>query len=609
MGQAVVPAAETPREAPPALGRLCSALSVAVALGVSAYRVTAVPQWRDDAAALRALGPTPAGLEGAVSAVAGFLASVVPLGGKLLRLGLVACVATGVAALLVYGLTERLLARHGSTPRLTPLIAAVASLGTVLGPAWQSEGTIAGGAAVAAALALAATMLATDEAALGSAPTALYLGALGALCLLEQPMAALALVSVLVSVAVVRGHLPTVRTALLGLVGAVSAALPIVVARMLSALHPRSVLELGRELVPAATERLGAPLEPIEVLEAWRLELGLLPLVLALLGALFGLIVRRTRPWVIPLLLWPAADFVHSIASRRELDSDVQSPLRLLAIACAAAFAALGLHAASYFLLRAKVLLGKQAVAVLTVLYATTVFVRFDDSSTIAPRRNESVAGVLAHEVFDGLPPDALLLVRSEPIVQRLWAASAVEGARPDVVLVPVALLGRGAVAEHLLRIEPRLGPVIRDVAVRGEPSEFALSTLSDARPVHVEVDPSWDPRLLEHLLPHPYFMAFAPHAFGRSDRQRALPEVRAAFQRLAAAAGGEKWPDTRTLSALRHRMREQAATLGALGDREEALTLVGDLRAIDGQELAARELEARLQKKSRLKELLELMR
>ena len=130
-------------------------------------------------------------------------------------------------------------------------------------------------------------------------------------------------------------------------------------------------------------------------------------------------------------------------------------------------------------------------------------------------------------------------------------------------------------------------------------PSEYALSSLADARPLYLEFDPSWDRRLLEHVLPHPFWLEFAPHALGRSDRTAALEEGREAFTRVMQAAS-KPLPDKATLSVLGTGAREQAVLLAALGDRDSAAALVEQLEQVPEQGAFVSAMQAHLSAKRR---------
>ena len=114
-----------------------------------------------------------------------------------------------------------------------------------------------------------------------------------------------------------------------------------------------------------------------------------------------------------------------------------------------------------------------------------------------------------------------------------------------------------------------------------GRPSEYALSTLADARPLYVELDPSWDRRLFDQLLPTTMWLRFAPHALGRSDRREAQKEGRASWVRVRKLAQAELHPDPATLAVLIARLREQAVVYAALGDRSVLSELLDELATL----------------------------
>jgi hypothetical protein len=146
--------------------------------------------------------------------------------------------------------------------------------------------------------------------------------------------------------------------------------------------------------------------------------------------------------------------------------------------------------------------------------------------------------------------------------------------------------------------MEPALAPLIRDMAVSGQPSEHALSSLADVRPLYVELDPSWDKRLIDHLIPKPFWLRFAPHAYGRSDRTAALEKGRRPFQRVLEVAQSPEHRDRATLIMLGARAREQAVALAALGDRDNVARVMTDLETIDPGQPFLTELETRLRQK-----------
>ena len=179
-------------------------------------------------------------------------------------------------------------------------------------------------------------------------------------------------------------------------------------------------------------------------------------LALAGLATLWGLARARTRWLVVPLVAFVAADTVFPATQVGLLAADPLAPLRLLALAAVAAGVALGVHTAALALQKVKVPFARPAAVLLVAFDFTLVFVTSEDSSYVANRRGEYAADVWTDEALGALPPRSLVLVRSEAIAWRFWAARVVRGERPDVVVVPVHLLGRGSVARRLIRARAR---------------------------------------------------------------------------------------------------------------------------------------------------------
>jgi hypothetical protein len=188
-----------------------------------------------------------------------------------------------------------------------------------------------------------------------------------------------------------------------------------------------------------------------------------------------------------------------------------------------------------------------------------------------------------------------LLLVRSEALAYRLWAAQIARGARTDLVVIPEPLLERGNVAALLLRQEPALSPLVREMALSGAPTEFSLSSLSDARPLFVEIDESWPKRLRDHLGPRPFFPRFSAHPLGRSDRAQSLKESDDGWQRALAVATRPAARDAATLAVMQSELRDRALLLVDDGDRDAAELAVQALLSIDPHDTVAATLTARL--------------
>lgn len=582
-----------------ALSEWCGWLAFAIPLLVTLLRASPFTQWRDDLAVVRGLGFVPMAGEGTLASLLMQAASLLPVGGRLLRASLVGALGLAISARLVYTFAERLLRANAATPRLTPPLALAASLSATLAAAWQLEGTIAGGATLAAALALAGILLRPD-ARVGDARVWLGFGALVTVTTLESHSAGAALAVALAAQVLALGELPARRSIALFGAGALIAAALMLVPLLLRPLSGRAWVDLGYGLSSADLIAADVAAERPGALGAWFADVGLVSVVLALGGLGWGLARTRTRWLAAPLAALVAADLLFPATRTGLVAADPLAALRLLAVAALAIAAALGVHTLALGLLSSRLPMARGAAVLLVAFDFTLVLVTGEDSSYVADRRTQNAAEVWTDEAIGNLPPRSLLLVRSEAVAWRLWAARHVRGERPDVVVVPVPLLSRGSVAASLLREEPALAPLVRDLVISGRPSEYALSTLADARPLFVELDPEWDRRLVHHLIPRPLWLGFAPHALGRSDRTAALERGHRSFSRVLAVARTPDYRDAATLSVLTARAREQAVVLASLGDRDSVADLLLGLRDIDPGDPIAAELEARLGEKRR---------
>ena len=577
---------------------LCGWLALAVPLVVTLLRTSAFTQWRDDLPIVRALGLVPIGGEGTLSSVLMQAASLLPIGGRVLRAALPSALCLALASRLAYSLTARLLEQNAFTPRLTPFLALAAALTATLAPTWQLEGTIAGGATLAAALVLAGLLL-RPSASARDARVWLAFGAFVGLTSMESHAAGAALLVALAAQVFAIGEIPPKRGLALAAIGALVTGLLCAIPIAVRPRAARAWVHLGITLSSASVAGADVAAARSGILTTWFAEVGIIACVLALGGLGWGLIRGKTRWIAVPLAILVVADVVFPATRGGLLSADPLAPVRLLALVALAAAAALGVHTAAVALQRSDLPFARTAAALLVAFDFTLVLVTGEDSGFPADRTSQNAAEVWTDEALGGLPPRSLLLVRSETVAWRLWAARVARGERPDVVVVPLPLIGKGSVATKLLAVEPALAPLIRDMAVSGQPSESALSSLADARPLYVELDPSWDKRLVDHLIPKPFWLHFAPHAYGRSDRTLALEKGRRPFKRVLDAAQTAEHKDQATITMLSVRTQEQAIALAALGDRDSVGELVADLRAIDPDHAFANELEARMKKKA----------
>ncbi len=574
---------------------VCAWLSLALPLGLALLRASAGAQWRGDMALVRSVGMVPIGLEGALSSVLAQLMSLVPIGGRHLRVALVSAVALGIAGRVIYALARRLLASHGFTPRLTPALALAASLMTTLAVTWQLEGTIGGGATVAAALGLG-TLLVRPSRRTTDLRIWFGFGGLVALASVESHVAGAAVAVALVVQALFVGAIPP-RRALLGLGAGFSlVAVVWVIPMLVRPLSDRAGVQLGFDFTGRAVAGLDSEAVKQGALAAWLSDVGIVSLAIAAFGAAVGILRQNTRWLVAPMLTLVAADALLPAVDGSILAPDPLMPLRLMAIGAVAVLTALGVHAAVLFLSSARIPLARPAATLLGLFTFALVLMTSERSTHIADRRSQLGAEVWTDHALGRLPYGSVLLVRSPAVAWRLWSARVVRGERPDILVVPTGMLDKGSVARELLTREPSLSPLLRDVAVSGVPGEFALSSLADVRPLYVELDPRWDTRLVDHLIPEPMWLAFAPTALGRSDRGASLKKGREAFSEVLQVAQNPKGRDDATLAMLEVRAKEQVLALAALNDKQAVASLVGDLKLIDPADPLVARMEKQLE-------------
>ncbi len=548
-------------------------LAFAIPLFSTLGRLAPTSQWRDDVAIVRGLGFLPIGGEGVPSIVLAQAASLLPVGGRVLRAGLPSAVAAALAGSLIYGFTLRLLDKNAVSPRLGPLLSLVAACGVVLGPTWQAEATVAGGASVAACLVLCAVAVRFRYRLepRGWLVFGLVMGA----AFLERRSAGVACLTILVLDAALMRQLPTGRELLWCIAATVGVVALGLGPFLLQPVRGGAWTDLSHELGRLSGEANKRPVQG--ALEGWQSSAGPIVLGAAAFGAVWGVCIPRLRPWIVPLLGLSVLDLALPAAGCSALAANPLAPVRLVSLAVLTIAAILALHTACLGLERAQLPLARPAQALLVVFSLTLVLVGTEESGRLAELQARRASEAWTDEALSSLPPQSMLLVRSEPAAWRLWACRVVRGERPDVTVVPLPLLDRGDTVGRLLQLEPRLAPLVRELRVSGKPSEYALSTLADSRPLYLEFDPRWDQRLLDHVLPDAFWMRFAPQALGRSDRTAALEGGQGAFTRVLRAAT-EPVVDAATLTMLSGRTREQAVMLAALGDRESATTLVEQL-------------------------------
>lgn len=580
------------------LDALFSQGAFVIPLIVTVFRASSAPVWRDDLPVVRALGLVPAGTEGRVTTVFVQLASLLPIGGRWLRASWVGALSLALCSLLIYVLARRVLERGASTPRLTPSLSLAGALTATLAPSFQLEGTVAGGAPMATALVLAGLLVGFEAVKRRDARLSVALGGIVGLTVSEAHAAALVLLFALMVQGAVHWSLPRARAVTGFVAGGLVFWLLALLPALIRPFTARSGLDFGHGLEASSLALIDATGARTTALASWLSDVGAISFVLALAGLVLGLMRKPTRGTIAPLFALVLGDLAIPSTRVGMLTPDALGALRLLAIVSLAVCAALAVQTSAVTLTRLRIPFAEPASVLLVVFDFTLVFIGAEDSAYAADRRGDSAAEVWTDQALASVPPDGLLLLRSEAVAWRLLASRIVRGQRPDLVVVPMPLLERGNVRARLLSTEPALAPLIREVALSGRPSEYALSSLADARPLFVELDPKFDRAQLEHLVPQAFFMRFAPQPLGRSDRVAGWNQSRADFRVVVEATERDDRHDEATRSVLIAETRGQALVATALNDRQNLDEILLMAHRLDPNDALSREIAAAIKLK-----------
>jgi hypothetical protein len=574
--------------------RACRTAAFFVPFGVALAHVASSPVWRDDLALLRGLAWVGNGRTGGVSAIVVQASFFVPLGSLYFRAGLAMAVVLGLAGLAIFSTTRALLERGADTPRLSAAVSAIAAFLATLGATGQREGTVAGGAAVAL-LGGALVFAANPADALRERRRALALGlVLGALAGESGAVALAVTVGILVQLAVLRAR-PRRDEVFWALGGACASLLFVLAPLYIRPRAPGSFLDLGPSIAALGPLLSEGPPHALGGVGAMRDEVGRVALGLAGVGAAIGLARARYRGSVAPIVAVVLLDLLASWRETSLLSNEVLAPLHLVALALLCALVAVALQAAFVTMLDMQLALARQATLFFVMGALALATANAEEASFIADRSVLRGAEAFSDEAVERLAPGAAVLVRSRAAAHRLWAARAIDGSRPDLLVVPVPILGDTRVTLTLLRAEPALKQILRDVSLDGRPGEEALTILADARPALAELDPRWDRRVVSHLVADHFWLGFAPEPLGQSDRKAAFADLRSRFARVLAASTIDDRIEPMTAAVVRARLTDAAAEAAFLGDRDEAVALLGELGKVSSGDRFVTELTQRL--------------
>jgi hypothetical protein len=571
-------------------------VAAAGAAGLAAAQLENVADAAHDAGVARGLGLDPQPWGGLDVAVSGLLAWV-PLGTLAARAAMGQALVLGVAGAVVFELSHRLLSACAEAPRISPVVAVIATWCAVLGPAWQLEGAAPAGSVLGAGLALAPLVLlarADDEGAKPPWRVAVFTLALA---LGQDPLAGL------VSLAACAALVLAGRSARQRLVVAWWSEWRALVACAVAGLLPLLV-------AVARTRASGAPLLDALALASaaerggsgtgapWLLlqrELGPVMVVLAVFGAILSLLVARARALAAGVLALTGLGFACGWAGSALGPSRFGAPV-LAAMAGACLLAGVSMQALVRAIAGAKLPLARASASMVLVLElvapvdaADEALRRGDERARGAGLSPESPAASWDDAAWGALPPRSIVLVTDPRVWRRAAAARATGSLRGDIVVVPT--FGRGALAARFLSHDAALVPLWRDLALSGAPSEESLSTLASARPLLTAFDPAWSKPLGKHLVPSGLFDRFEPEPRGTSDRRKALEAFLPKRERLARAVVR----DLELADAAALLLRDRVLDMASSGDRDLIGGAVADLDAFAPGDLVGAQVVSHL--------------
>ena len=585
---------------------LCASL---LPFGLAVSRAASSGQWRDDLPAVRDVGLVAVGIGGGLSTVITQACGLLPIGPHAFRAALGSALGLAGAAALLYTIASRLLRlARPSSPRMAAVLAAIATLTAALSPTWQREATVGGGAMLAICAALAAISLAgrcaaEPRGAAGGAPAHRFiaLGALLGAVAAESPPTGVAAMTAIVALFWLRarlpvgdprsrprssGFLPHQRVLFAGAAAGGLVFVLLVAPAALRPLAPRAWVDVGLTFSATSLSALDIASAKTTAMAAWGREVGVVSLFIAVFGVAIAAlrVIRRRGPsgaaslgsvvvaaHVAALVVLVLADTLFPASAAGVLSADPLTSLRSLAVGAITVASALGVHEVVALLLRMQIPLARAGAVLVVVFHLTLVALTSEEAGFVADRSAQLAAEEWSDQAMGGIEPASAILVRSPAMCWRLWAARITRGERPDVVVIPVPLLARGSVAKSLLATDRRLEPLLRDFALTGEPSEFALSKVADVRPLHVELDRAWSKRLIAHLAVDGMWLEYAPQPLGASDRKLGAAASLGPLQRVLAATSSGLVVDASTSRVMAETLRAQADVLATLGERDAA--------------------------------------
>lgn len=302
-------------------------------------------------------------------------------------------------------------------------------------------------------------------------------------------------------------------------------------------------------------------------------ELGMVAVAFAAVGAAFTIL--RARRLGIGLVVATALGFA-AVRLGAAAGEEHAAAAVLGAIGTASVLTAAGMYALTARVSAARVPFAR-ASATLLVLFDLAIVARSADDATLALAvRNGAPTDAWERSFAGGFSPGAIVLVPRRDVYEHALAARTRGALDRTVLLVPLFDAG-GSAAISALRAEPKLSGVLRDIALEGAPSEYALSELATAREVDVVFDPAWSRSVARHFVPAGLSLRFSIEPRGASDRRAARESGLADLQSLATTV--KDHGDLRAATVMLLRLRAIGA---AIADDREATTLaLADVRLV----------------------------
>ena len=553
--------------------RLTGTLAWFVPLAVAASRISVLPSWQADLGNLRSLALVEVGPAGGVSTAISQIARLLPLGSATFRTAAIGAVTLAIAARLLFGVALAFLrsVEAARSSWLAPILATVAALMTTLTPSYELEATASGGAIVAVAglwgvVALSLGILGRTSPR--PAIDAVFLGGLAGATLAEDMVCGvLALVYLVGAYAIARRRqrerlVVPERALRAGGLAFAATALVFSAPFVLRALAARTMLDMG----VVGSARLAGIVETqptVGVFSVLVRDVGWVPLGLAAAGACSALLARRVRRELAPLFVFAIADGLAPLVLPRRLVAVATfASWDLAALAVLSIAFVTGVHASVSRLERVRLPLARPAAALVVVFQLVLVALVAEQAGDRVDRGTHRSASEWTDSALEDLPGSSAVLVRTPAFELRLLAAQFTEGVRPDVVVIPESLLGRGGIAGDIASREHSTEQLIRTIALAGKADELALAGVAEQRRLFVEPSPAWDRRVAIHASPDEALMAFLPQPMSVVEQRAGLVAATPARSRLLATVAPDAPADPEALRLIRSLVKGEATAL-----------------------------------------------